>query len=118
MMADWRRWDRAFASDLVRVEVRRALHRVHAERNMSDEDIARNWSNLVTIEVTMTWLPLDEAVLEFASGRTREPLKTLDALHLATARLVRDDVPDLVFATHDRRLATAAETSGFPVDGV
>jgi hypothetical protein len=43
----------------------------------------------------------------------------LDALHLATALLWREQVAeDLVMATHDEALATAAKASGLRVIGV
>ena len=46
-------------------------------------------------------------------------LKTLDAVHLATALMWRDRrAPDLVFATHDRRLGRAAAALGFAVIGL
>lgn len=46
------------------------------------------------------------------------PLKTLDAIHLATAMWWRDDAHhNLTFATHDAKLAEAARAAGFPVLG-
>jgi predicted nucleic acid-binding protein len=46
-------------------------------------------------------------------------LKTLDAVHLATALMWRDrHAPDLVFATHDRQLGRAALALGFEVIGL
>ncbi len=54
-----------------------------------------------------------------ASEPASTPLKTLHALHLATARIVRDtSAIDLIFATHDRQLASAAAAMGFDVVGV
>jgi predicted nucleic acid-binding protein len=44
-------------------------------------------------------------------------LRTLDSIHLATALALRDDYPDLVLASHDRELATAARSVGFTVSG-
>lgn len=42
-----------------------------------------------------------------------------DAIHLATAMLLRETrYPDLVFATHDRRLGMAARLAEFTVVGV
>jgi len=38
------------------------------------------------------------------------PLRTLDALHLATADFLRREIPDLRFASYDTRLLTAART--------
>jgi hypothetical protein len=40
---------------------------------------------------------------------------TLDAIHLSSALLAREDVPDLRFATHDRGLEIAARSLGFDV---
>ncbi len=46
-------------------------------------------------------------------------LKSLDAIHLASALVLRDRRdPDLVFATHDRQLGRAAATMGFDVIGL
>jgi predicted nucleic acid-binding protein len=46
------------------------------------------------------------------------PLKTLDAIHLATAMQLRDRRDDeLVFATHDQRLGRAAAALDFDVIG-
>jgi len=45
-------------------------------------------------------------------------LKTLDAIHLATAMSWRDRIGQgLPFATHDAQLATAARSMGFEVLG-
>jgi predicted nucleic acid-binding protein len=40
------------------------------------------------------------------------PHRSLDAIHLATAMLIRDDVD--VLLTYDHRLATAAQAEGVP----
>ena len=119
LLPGWSYWERAFASELVRVEVRRSLFRVHEQSHMSVEDVAEGWTKLAAIEATIEWLPVAPTVLAMAAQRTAMALKTLDALHLATARIVRDlFVPDLVFATHDRQLGTAAATFGFDVSGL
>jgi hypothetical protein len=47
------------------------------------------------------------------------PVKTLDALHLASALLWRERSGDpLVFATHDPQQARAARALGFDCAGV
>lgn len=46
-------------------------------------------------------------------------LKAINAVHLATALMWRDRrAPDLVFATHDRELGSAAAALGFEVIGL
>jgi hypothetical protein len=43
------------------------------------------------------------------------PVKTLDAIHLATALLWAEHAGEIVFLTHDRQLATAARACGLAV---
>lgn len=66
-------------------------------------------------------LPLDSQTLEIASEPLPTSLATLDSIHLATARIYRDQQPSderpVVFATHDRALANAAATLNFEVVG-
>lgn len=47
------------------------------------------------------------------AGAPRKRLRSLDALHLATALSVRDDVG--IFVTYDERLAEAADDLGLRV---
>lgn len=58
-------------------------------------------------------LPLDEAVFSEAISIGPAELRTLDALHLATALSIKDDVG--AFITYDERLATAAARHGLSV---
>jgi predicted nucleic acid-binding protein len=43
-----------------------------------------------------------------------QPVRTLDALHLASAQFLRDRDPALRIATYDARLAVSAEALGIP----
>ena len=62
---------------------------------------------------------LRPAVLSLAAEPLATPLGTLDALHLATARLWRDRMGGaLVMVTHDEALGLAARAYGFDVAGV
>jgi uncharacterized protein len=58
-------------------------------------------------------LPLDDAVLDEAASLGPAGLRSLDALHLATALSVRDEIG--VFITYDERLASAAGEQGLAV---
>ena len=59
------------------------------------------------------------SILRRAGEPLPVPLRSLDAIHLATARSWRDRrAPELVFATHDRQQARAARALGFEVLGV
>jgi len=92
------------ASALVRTEVRRALARIGAtprQRATADKLLGA----VITISVT-------DAVLD-AAGQLDDPgLRSLDAIHLATALHLGTGLTD--FVTYDRRLRTAAEKAGLP----
>jgi len=63
-------------------------------------------------------LPVSAAVLRRAGEAYPLPVKSLDAIHLASALLVRErQSSDLVFATHDRQLGRLASVVGLPVIG-
>jgi uncharacterized protein len=61
----------------------------------------------------MALLPLDDAVMDAATALDPPPLRSLDALHLATALSIRDDIG--AFVVYDERLAAAALDEGLPV---
>jgi hypothetical protein len=44
-----------------------------------------------------------------------KPVRTLDALHLASAEFLRERQPALQLATYDGRQATAAKAMGIPL---
>lgn len=61
---------------------------------------------------TISFIELSEVVCERAvSVAERRDLKTLDAIHLASALVLDPDA--VVFATFDRRLHAAARAEGF-----
>lgn len=56
-------------------------------------------------------LPVDDRVLELAGAFEDPLLRTLDAIHLATARAL--GAPHLNLVTYDKRLLAAAAGQGF-----
>jgi uncharacterized protein len=91
------------SSKLLAVEARRSTLLV-AETMLPRTD-------LVLADVRL--IAVTDTVLESA-GRLPDPvLRTLDAIHLATALLIREDVEALV--TYDTRLAAAARANGLMV---
>ncbi len=97
------RWDGFASSMLLGVEAIRACSRYGKER----ANDARAWLEGVAL------LPLDDTVLDVATSLPPTSVKTLDALHLATALTVRDEIG--AFFTYDQQLAEAATRQGLPV---
>jgi predicted nucleic acid-binding protein len=58
-------------------------------------------------------VPLDQGILRRAAHLDPVALRTLDAIHLATALVLAPDLEG--FVTYDVRLAAAAEASGLTV---
>jgi predicted nucleic acid-binding protein len=83
------------------VEVRRALRRLRATRSDSDEAVRGFYFLALTADISTRAADLGSATL-----------RTLDALHLATALAME---ADLDFVTYDDRLAAAAREAGLRV---
>lgn len=61
----------------------------------------------------LSLLPIDEQVLHHAAALPPASLRSLDAIHLATALSLGDDLGVLI--AYDARLLTAARAGGLPV---
>jgi predicted nucleic acid-binding protein len=63
-------------------------------------------------------LELAPPVLARALSPFPSPVRTLDALHLASAEFLREQRQDLSLATYDERMASAARAMGIPLVAV
>jgi len=112
----WTPGDELCGSAIVSPETRRALLRLRNERHISGGKLAEALAALLTFEAGVDLADVSAIVLDRAGQAFAVHVRTLDAIHLATALLFRERrPPDLVFATHDRRLGIAAATLGFSV---
>lgn len=96
-------WDGYVSSALLGVEAIRACGRYEGKYAVE----ARAFLEGVAL------LPLDDAVLDGASSIHPAELRSLDALHLATALSIKDEIG--AFFTYDDRLADAAAAHGLAV---
>jgi uncharacterized protein len=94
----------AFSSRLAVVECTRAIARAADRRALTTS--AAIFEAIVLHEV-------NEAVLEKAATLRPSSLRSLDAIHLATALLLEQS--DLAFVTYDDKQARAAEAQGLSV---
>ena len=63
----------------------------------------------------VSFLELSPLVLERALEPFPEPVRTLDALHLASIEFLRGRRLDVRLATYDRRMTTLAQALGIPL---
>jgi hypothetical protein len=95
--------DEWISSDLLRIEVTRA--------------VTRHWRALIPdaqrLLDAFEYIQMDEEVVRSAMVEPDPLLHSLDAIHLATARLLGNELTALL--TYDDRLAKAADDAGIPV---
>ncbi|HET7326056.1 MAG TPA: type II toxin-antitoxin system VapC family toxin [Nocardioidaceae bacterium] len=105
-LADWlsvRHEQPTVTSELGRVEVLRAARRVGGQATVEARAVIGD----------LDLVPLDRAVQDLACDIADPPLRTLDALHLASAILLSEALT--TFVAYDDRLVAAAEAAGLAV---
>jgi predicted nucleic acid-binding protein len=91
------------SSDLARTELLRAVRRAAPDRLVAARAVLDG----------VTLLELTTAIFETAARLDPAVLRSLDALHVAAAVELGDELDGVV--TYDERLAAAAATNGIPV---
>lgn len=110
----WGKWDKAYASTLMRTECFRAADRLRLDGKLDDAGRARLGSWIETVCETVTQVPVTDAVMRRAADAFPVAVGTLQAIHLATlqeleaAHGVRCEV-----ASADEGLVQAAKALGF-----
>jgi hypothetical protein len=100
LRAELAEWDGHVSSRLLRAEAIRAC----ARYGPSYAELVRDATNSVAL------IPVDEAVLEAAADLEPAELRTLAAIHLATAISLGNDVGAML--VYDARLSAAAARAG------
>lgn len=118
-LPEWQQIDRGVASALVTTESLRTLDRLRFRARLSDVEVATRRAAVLALIGSLELVEIDSNVLERAAQPMPTELGTLDAIHLATALLWRDQAAVTVtMATHDTALAVAAQAHGMSVVGV
>ncbi len=104
------------ASDLTLVECERVLIRAGAIGRIGEADAADRRGRLIQAAEHWAVLRLGEEVVSRARRPfPTEPIRTLDALHLAAALQARSLVPGTLLLSLDDRIRAAARELGFEV---
>jgi predicted nucleic acid-binding protein len=118
-LAEWGEVETGVASALVEVECLRTLDRLRWIGAISDDGLAERRGAVFALMAAMEVVEVTRTVLARASQPLPTALGTLDALHLASALLWREQSgAELALATHDAAMGRAARASGFPVIGL
>jgi len=113
-----RHFSRRLTSLLTQIECLRGVDAMRHRDCLSDEEFLAKRAEVFTQLRRMQRVVPTLSVFQRAGDPFPVSLRTLDAIHLATAlRLREGHAPDLVFATHDRRLGAAARVFDFEVVG-
>ena len=113
-LAAWGRWEAAYSSELLGVEARRVIDRLRVQAVLNDHELADVHHDLTRIERAIGAIPLTRPVLHRAGLPMPTAVKTLDAIHLASALLLRERrTSSLTFATHEPQQLRAARALGF-----
>jgi len=113
----WSRITAPVSSELVRLECLRTIDRARIQLRLGDEQVAIRRAAVLDAIETFSLVAIGDRILERAANPFPTTLGSLDAIHLASALLVRDRFEDLSLATHDAELAVAARAVGFHVHG-
>jgi predicted nucleic acid-binding protein len=107
------------ASALIEVETPRAIDRLRRDGELTEPASVHAWSRGREALRAFRLMEIDPAVRFRAGGPFALPVRSLDAVHLASALLWREAHPDeeLIMATHDERLARTAQAHGLSVIG-
>lgn len=102
------------ASRLTWIETYRVIRRAEREQRIADADVAELLAVFARAAAHWAVLELTREVAERAGeGFPVEPVRTLDAVHLASALFLRRSLTDLVLLSTDGRVRRNAARLGF-----
>ena len=106
------------SSAIFRVECFRTLGRIYQLKQNSPDQILEARTAMYMMFDTMKLVDVNRIVLERASQAFEFPIKTLDAIHLSTAMLYREEFETPVtMLTHDQQLSRAAQMQNIKTQG-
>jgi predicted nucleic acid-binding protein len=105
------------SSEFLEVECRRVIHRYRIEGNLDDEGFITATERLEGVLSSVSLLAFSPKVKKIAMGSFPIRVKTLDAIHLASASVFSEAHPEgkiLVFS-YDTGMNRCAQALGFAV---
>lgn len=108
--------DRVVSSELLEIECRRVIHRCRMQGDLDDTGVVTAADRLDVLLRGVSLIGLSREIKKRAMGAFPVGVKTLDALHLASALVLSEKLPDekVVVFSHDAALNRCARALGFP----
>ena len=108
--------DLVIASDLTLIECDRVLIRAITTKHISEGQVSDRRAMLARVSEHWTVFRVDADIVARARQPfPQEPIRTLDAIHLATAIIARNLVPEIQLLTLDTRVRTCGAQLGFEI---
>ena len=108
--------DLVLASDLTLIECDRVLKRAITTKHISEGQVSDRRAMLARVSEHWTLFRVDSDIVARARQPfPKEPIRTLDAIHLATAIVARNLVPEIRLLTLDNRLRICGAQLGFDI---
>jgi predicted nucleic acid-binding protein len=109
--------EKVTSSRLTLIETRRVVRRAERDGRITAAQAADLLATFAQAASTWAILEISEEVARRAEdGFPDEPVRTLDAIHLASALFLRRSFPELVVVSVDERLRANATLLGFRAD--
>jgi predicted nucleic acid-binding protein len=108
--------EKVASSRLTLIETRRVVRRAERDGRITAAQAADVLATFAQAASTWAILEISEEIARRAEdGFPSEPVRTLDAIHLASALFLRQSFPDLAVVSVDERVRVNAALLGFQV---
>ncbi len=109
--------EKVTSSRLTMIETRRVVRRAERDGRITAAQSADVLAVFAQAASTWAILEISEEIARRAEeGFPNEPVRTFDAIHLASALFLRQSFPDLVIVSVDERVRANAALLGFQVE--
>ena len=103
---------RVVSSELIEIECRRVLHRYRLAGELTDETLTVARERLDEVLAGIDLLEMSSQIKRRAMDPFPVNVRTLDALHIATALMVAEDDDGVVLFSHDEGMNRCARSLG------
>jgi predicted nucleic acid-binding protein len=111
--------EQIYSSDLVDVEIFRALETAHLTGRIDTSELALKMTEATALLEAIERVVTQQEIIRRARASFPLAVRALDAIHIASAEWLKDELGSAVsFWTHDRSQGEAAMCRGFEVSGL